>query len=278
MRQIVKAFLLPLSLLLSASLMPGTVTPSADQDKRPMVALKTTHGTIVLELFNETPLHRDNFLKLVKKGAYDSLLFHRVIKDFVIQGGDPDSKKAISGQALGDGDVGYTVPAEFNPNLYHRKGVLATARDQNKTRASSGIQVFIVQGKVQTDSLLEVAETRINKMLARHYAWNNPDIEPLFDSILTFEQRDDQAQLTRYRDSLEQLLEDYNDFERYAIPREHKEVYKTVGGTPHLDQNYTVFGRVVRGLDIVDHIASVETDERDRPTEDVRILSARIIN
>lgn len=202
------------------------------KDRKRDVALTTTKGMIVLRLYNETPLHRDNFLKLVKAHFYDSVLFHRVIQNFMIQAGDPQSRHAVAGEALGNGDPGYTVPAEFVPTLFHKKGVLAAARegdDVNPTKASSGSQFYIVQGKTFSDAGL--------------------------DSVETFR------------------------LKGRKIPPEQRAVYKTIGGTPHLDQNYTVFGEVVRGLDVVDSIAAVPTSRQppDRPVEDVRILKATLV-
>ena len=200
------------------------------KDRKKDVLLQTNYGDIVVRLSDSTPLHRDNFLKLVKTHYYDSVLFHRVIKNFMIQGGDPNSKHAKSGEPLGEGVHGYTIPAEFRSTLYHKKGVIAAARDNNPEKASSGSQFYIVQGKVFTDAGLDSVETyRLN---AR------------------------------------------------KIAADQREVYKTVGGTPHLDQGYTVFGEVIKGLDVVDKIASVATsngEDRDRPLEDVRIIKAKLI-
>lgn len=200
------------------------------KDRKRDVLLQTNYGDIVVRLSDSTPLHRDNFLKLVKTHYYDSVLFHRVIKNFMIQGGDPESKHAKPGEPLGNGGPDYRVPAEFRTTLFHKKGVIAAARDNNPEKASSGSQFYIVQGKVFTDEGLDSVETfRLNGR---------------------------------------------------KIPADHREVYKTVGGTPHLDQNYTVFGEVVKGLDVVDKIASVPTstgEDRDRPLEDVRIIKAKLI-
>ncbi len=194
------------------------------------VLLQTNYGDIVLRLYDSTPLHRDNFLKLVKTGYYDSVLFHRVIQNFMIQGGDPNSKHAKPGEPLGNGGPGYKIPAEFRATLFHKKGVIAAARDNNPEKASSGSQFYIVQGRIFTDAGLDSIETfRLNGR---------------------------------------------------KIPVEQREVYKTIGGTPHLDQNYTVFGEVVKGLDVVDKIAEVQTSkgqDRDRPLQDVRILKAKLI-
>ncbi|HEY1871808.1 MAG TPA: peptidylprolyl isomerase [Chitinophagaceae bacterium] len=200
------------------------------KDRKKDVLLETNYGNIVIRLSDSTPLHRDNFLKLVKTGYYDSVLFHRVIKNFMIQGGDPDSKHAKAGVPLGNGGPGYRIPAEFRTTLFHKKGVIAAARDNNPEKASSGSQFYIVQGKIFTDAGLDSVET---------YRLNGR-----------------------------------------KIPDAQREIYKTIGGTPHLDQNYTVFGEVVKGLDVVDKIAAVPTstgNDRDRPLEDVRIIKAKLI-
>jgi len=199
-----------------------------------MVEMKTTAGTIVLKLYNETPLHRDNFLKLVDSQFYDSLLFHRVIQDFMIQGGDMTSKNAPEGVLLGDGDLPYTVPSEFRveQGIYHRRGVLAAARegdDVNPEKASSATQFYIVWGRTFDDEGLEKVQTRIDEMAGG---------------------------VTKLTDTM-------------------KETYRTVGGTPHLDGSYTIFGEVVSGLEVVDSIQRVATDANDRPFNDVRILSVR---
>ena len=200
------------------------------KDRKKDVLLQTNYGDIVVRLSDSTPLHRDNFLKLVKTHYYDSVLFHRVIKNFMIQGGDPNSKHAKPGEPLGEGGPDYTIPAEFRATLFHKKGVIAAARDNNPEKASSGSQFYIVQGKIFTNAGLDSVETdRLNGR---------------------------------------------------KIPTEQREVYKTIGGAPHLDQNYTVFGQVVKGLDVVDKIAAVPTskgEDRDRPLEDVRIVKAKLI-
>jgi cyclophilin family peptidyl-prolyl cis-trans isomerase len=197
------------------------------------VELTTTKGVIILRLSDSTPLHRNNFLKLVKEHFYDSILFHRVIKNFMIQAGDPGSKTAVKEQKLGDGDLGYTIPAEFRQSLFHKKGVLAAARmgdDVNPSKASSATQFYIVQGKIFSDAGLDSVE--IFRLKGR------------------------------------------------KIPFYQREAYKKIGGAPHLDQNYTVFGEVVRGLPVVDSIANSATSGRqggDRPIENIRIIKARLI-
>lgn len=199
------------------------------KDRKKDVLMQTTMGDIIIRLSDSTPLHRDNFLKLVKIHYYDSLLFHRVIKNFMMQGGDPDSKRALASTRLGGGGPAYKVPAEFRSNLFHKKGVIAAARNDNPEKASSGSQFYIVQGKIWTDAGLDSTET--------------------------------------YR-------------LKRKIPLAHREVYKTIGGTPHLDQGYTVYGEVVKGIDVVDKICAVPTHQNpvpDRPIEDVRIINMKLI-
>lgn len=199
------------------------------------VRMHTTAGVIDLCLYDETPKHKENFLKLVKEQQYDSLLFHRVIKDFMIQGGDPDSKNAPAGALLGEGDLGYTVEAEFMPQVhFHRRGVLAAAResdDVNPAKASSASQFYIVWGKVYTEEQLEAYKEFYKRRTGREL----------------------------------------------VITPEQEAVYTTVGGTPHLDGEYTVFGEVIGGLDVVEKIQGVACDGNDRPLEDVRILKVEII-
>lgn len=203
------------------------------QKKEEVVVMETTEGTIVLKLYDQTPLHRDNFRSLVAEGAFDSLLFHRVIQDFMIQGGDPDSKYAEPGVLLGEGDRDYTVPAEFRleDGIFHRRGVLAGAREGdnvNPEQRSSAMQFYIVWGKIFDDAGLDKVQERLDRQTGG----------------------------------------------RVKLTPEMREVYKTVGGTPHLDGQYTVFGEVVSGLDVVDAIQRVPTDENDRPLTDVRIIKA----
>jgi peptidyl-prolyl cis-trans isomerase B (cyclophilin B) len=203
------------------------------KDRKRDVELMTTEGSIVLRLYDSTPLHRDNFLRLVKSHYYDSILFHRVISNFMIQSGDPNSKRAERGKPLGNGGPGYTIPAEFRQTLFHKKGALAAARqgdNVNPQKQSSSSQFYIVHGKTFTDFQLDSVErVRLNG---------------------------------------------------YKLPQTHRELYKTIGGTPQLDQNYTVFGEVVKGMDIVNKIASTTTStgaDRDRPLGDIRIIKARLV-
>lgn len=251
--------------------------PEADPNKRTSIEMVTEKGTIVVELYNETPKHRDNFVKLANEGAYDSLLFHRIIENFMVQSGDPDSKYAEAGAALGNGDRDYLVNAEMDTSLFHKKGVLAAARDGNPARGSSAMQFYITQGKVFNDSLLEKSEKRINGWLSEHYVKQMPEHAALGDSIFAAEQAEDWDAYEVWGDSIRTVAEQY-DFEAYVIPDHHREVYKTLGGTPHLDQSYTIFGEVISGLAVIDSIAAVETDSLDRPLADVRMLSIRVLD
>ena len=187
----------------------------------------TNYGTILIKLYDGTPLHRDNFIKLCNQHYYDSLLFHRVIHNFVIQAGDPYSKYAKDSVLLGDSDLNYVIPAEIMPDKYfHRRGALGMARDDNPQKASSACQFYIVQGKEADDSTFIKARKRTDG---------------------------------------------------YEIPEAHKKVYRKEGGIPHLDSRYTVFGEVIKGMDVVDKISVVLTDKNDRPRKEVRIIEARII-
>ncbi|MBS1635443.1 MAG: peptidylprolyl isomerase [Bacteroidetes bacterium] len=243
------------------------------------VVISTEFGEIKIKLFNETPLHRDNFLKLVKQGFYDSLLFHRVIEQFMIQGGDPYSKHAGPNVMLGDSDLHYTIPAEFNPKLFHRKGMLCAAResdDKNPTKASSACQFYIVQGRVFNDQELKAQEYRQNKaLLAKITAdiiLNDPAAKALQDRIHAYESagnKDSMAVETKRLDAMVKTV--YEKTEHYTFTPEQVQAYKTVGGTPHLDRNYTVFGQVIEGLDVLDKIAAVATNRQNRPLRDIRM-------
>ena len=203
------------------------------RDRKKDVLIITTMGEMRVRLSDSTPLHRDNFLRLVKQHYYDSVLFHRVINHFMIQAGDPNSKQAAAGKPLGEGGPGYTIPAEFRATIFHKKGVIAAAREGdavNPEKASSGSQFYIVQGRVFTDAGLDSVET--------------------------------------YR------------LKGRKLPEDHRAVYKTLGGTPHLDQGYTIFGELVSGIEVLDRIAATPTSkgaDRDRPLEDVRILKMKLV-
>ena len=246
-----------------------------ENEKRTLVKLETTMGNITVALYNETPKHRDNFIKLVKEGVYDSTLFHRVIKQFMIQAGDPDSKNASDTAMLGSGDVGYTIPAEFNPKFFHKKGVLAAARqgdDVNPEKASSGCQFYIVTGRKFTEPQLLGMENKINEQRE----------EALFDSLARQEiykmrKAGDNAGLLELQDTLEAQARELADKEeKFRFTPEQIKAYSTIGGAPHLDGSYTVFGEVTEGMEVVDNIEIAKTNRAARPIENIRILKASI--
>ena len=249
-----------------------------ENEKRTLVKLETTMGNITVALYNETPKHRDNFIKLVKEGVYDSTLFHRVIKQFMIQAGDPDTKNASDTAMLGSGDVGYTIPAEFNPKFFHKKGVLAAARqgdDVNPEKASSGCQFYIVTGRKFTEPQLLGMENKINE---QHE-------EALFDSLARQHMKEiykmrkagDNAGLLELQDTLEAQARELADKEeKFRFTPEQIKAYSTIGGAPHLDGSYTVFGEVTEGMEVVDNIEIAKTNRADRPIENIRILKASI--
>jgi peptidyl-prolyl cis-trans isomerase B (cyclophilin B) len=186
--------------------------------------IKTTEGNIKVMLYDSTPKHRDNFIKLCNEKFYNSVLFHRVIKGFVAQGGDPISKNCADTFTLGDGDLGYTIPAEFITSYYHKRGAFAQARDDRPDMASSACQFYIVQGKIANDSIM-------NKAFSRN---------------------------------------------KYTQPADHEKLYRTIGGIPHLDMRYTVYGEVISGMEVVDKICAVATNKKDRPLKNIRIKTIKI--
>ncbi|MES2835884.1 MAG: peptidylprolyl isomerase [Bacteroidota bacterium] len=243
-------------------------------EKQKLVEITTEYGKIKLALYNETPGHRDNFLKLVNQKFYDSLLFHRIIKDFMIQGGDPTSKKASSDQPLGNGGLEYTIPAEFNPKFIHKKGALAAARtgdDINPLKASSSCQFYIVQGRGVNANDLNYMEQRINQQKKQeifNVIINKPENKDLRVRFITNQRNQDtMAVLTKIIDPLIQVEVDKVGAFKYTD--EQKEAYTKLGGTPHLDMGYTIFGEVIEGLDVIDKIAAVEKNPQDRPKKDV---------
>lgn len=243
-------------------------------EKEIMVLITTDYGSMKVKLYNETPQHRDNFIKLAQKGFYDGLLFHRVIKGFMIQGGDPESKNAPASKQLGAGDVGYTIPAEFvYPKYYHKKGALAAARqgDQvNPEKRSSGCQFYIVQGDKLDDSKLNQMENMsINKEKeARFYQIVNQRN----DEVKKLRIAKDQEGLQKLQtEILAQLEKEFAGKTGAKMPEEMRKDYKTIGGTPFLDNEYTVFGEVVEGLEVIDAIAAVKTAPGDRPLQDVKM-------
>lgn len=212
------------SLICTSLLAQNDTKPTVSDSVEHQVLISTDLGDMIVKLYNCTPGHRDNFLKLVNQGFYDSLLFHRIIRSFMIQGGDPESKNAQPGMMLGNGDVGYTIPAEFVDTLFHKKGALCAARTDNPTKASSGCQFYIVQGQVFSN---------------------------------------EQAQMLELQRGIK-------------LSPQQKEIYTTIGGSPWLDKEYTVYGEVISGLDVIDKIATVQTGPNDRPAVDVHMTMKQI--
>lgn len=242
--------------------------------------IKTTEGDIVIRLYDETPRHRDNFLKLAKNGYFNGTLFHRVIKDFMIQGGDPDSKNAPKGKILGTGGPDYTIPAEFvYPRYFHKRGALSAARtgdEVNPDRESSGSQFYIVWGKNYKPAKLKQMERQM-AMQQEQEVFNLLAKEHR-EEIMEFRRNRDQAGLQTLQ---EQLIEETKKICRQkgkpTFTTEQTEAYTTVGGTPFLDNQYTVFGEVEEGINVVERIQNRKTDRNDRPTEDVKMEAIAIL-
>ncbi len=256
----------------------------SQKNNETMVLIETTKGNIKIKLYNETPKHRDNFIKLVKEKYYDGILFHRVIKNFMIQTGDPNSKNAPAGKMLGNGGPGYTIPAEFNPALIHKKGALAAARtgdNINPAKASSGSQFYIVQGKKATDDELNKIEANINNSQEVDKIKNfilRPENRKIKDEVMKYQNEHNTAKLDSIQRKITEIVEqNLKNTPPFKYSQQERNIYKTIGGTPFLDMNYTVFGEVIEGLDIVDKIAGVKTSQGDRPEEDVKIISMKII-
>lgn len=242
-----------------------------------VVTFKTSYGDMVAILYDETPKHKANFVKLAKEHYFDSLLFHRVIAGFMIQGGDPNSKKAKPGEPLGMGGPGYTVDAEFNPKFFHEKGALSAARlgdGQNPTKASSGSQFYIVQGTIIPESNME--ELKYDQMklnMAFRQFMQNPASKPVIDSLnQVYMTGDMEAYKKKLFALVPRIEKETNTKIMRDVSAEKIKAYTTNGGAPHLDGEYTVFGKVIKGLEVIDKIAAVQKDGGDRPIEDVRMF------
>jgi peptidylprolyl isomerase len=264
-----RTLVLNILLLLAACNAPG------GNNENTIISIKTTLGDIKIKLYDGTPLHRDNFIKLINSGFYDGISFHRIIKDFMIQAGDPLTKSGPSSN-LPDSMKTYTIPAEFNNQYFHKKGALAAARqgnDVNPEMRSSGTQFYIVQGVKYSDDELNLAEQRINSNLKQtlfnKLVKETADSVRLSGKILSDGEIQEIASVKMF-----QYLTNNKD---YRISEEERKVYKESGGTPRLDGTYTVFGEVIEGLDIVDKIAAVQTDSMDKPVTDIKIIKIKIL-
>lgn len=261
----------------------ATDTPSAMTEEtntsQTRIEMKTSLGDLILVLYNDTPAHRDNFIKLVGEGYYDGVLFHRVIRDFMAQTGDPTSRDAQPGQILGEGDPGYTIPAEFRyPTRFHKRGAIAAARtadELNPQKESSGSQFYIVTGKVYTDQQLSARERQANRELEQQIVRDLNAANR--DTIMAMRRAHDFNGLRALQDEIILKAEAQAKEHPFAFPAEVRAAYTTAGGIPHLDGEYTVFGEVIEGMDVIDRLSEMETDRFDRPVEDVRILEMKVI-
>jgi cyclophilin family peptidyl-prolyl cis-trans isomerase len=241
--------------------------------------IETSLGTMLVTLYEETPLHRDNFIKLAQEGFYDDLLFHRVIKNFMVQTGDPESKNADRHKHLGAGGPGYTIPAEIVfPQLFHKRGALAAARQSdevNPEKTSSGSQFYIVQGQPMSDEELDQFEN--SSRYAKEKEIFQQIANTMRDQIVVLQKANDTDGLNALRDSIyEETQKKVNEMDPFHFTPEQREAYKTFGGTSFLDGNYTVFGEVIEGLDVIDKISEVKTDSHDRPQDDIKIIRVTI--
>ncbi len=244
------------------------------QEKDFVVTIKTQYGDMVAILYDETPKHKQNFIKLAKEHYFDSLLFHRVIEGFMIQGGDPDSKKAGKEQMLGRGGPGYTVDAEINSKYFHEKGALSAARlgnEQNPTKASSGSQFYIVHGSKVTEEDIKTDPAKFNQAMQQFF--QNPANQPAYDTIAKLYQNGDMKGVQDFIAKLKPRVEKQTGIktEKEVSPEKLK-AYTTLGGAPQLDGEYTVFGKIIKGLDVIDKIATQPKGQFDRPAEDVRMI------
>ena len=244
--------------------------------KDTFVLIETDYGNITIKLYDETPKHRDNFIKLAKSGFYDNLLFHRVIKDFMIQGGDPESKNAPKNKQLGGNGPGYTIPAEISEKYFHKKGVIAAARqpdEVNPQKKSSGSQFYLVQGKKFTDEELNRIETGINKQKRnkriKNVIYADINLMKLVDSLQSYEKFSKLDSV--YTVIGKKVDKAYKNETKFKISKEHRKIYKTIGGVPFLDGDYTVFGEITDGLEIIDKIAVLKTNKNNRPLQDIKI-------
>jgi cyclophilin family peptidyl-prolyl cis-trans isomerase len=251
-----------------------------------LVVISTSYGVIKIKLYEDTPIHKKNFIKLAQNGFYDSLLFHRIISGFMIQGGDPESKRANAAQNLGNGDIGYTLPAEILPNHMHKKGALAAARqgdDVNPDKLSSGCQFYIVQGKKFSELDMVTVESRMISQLKQSITWKylgKAENNLLRERYIAFQQARNNDSLNAINKQIQPIIEaELKNQKAHKFSAEEKLIYATQGGSPHLDGNYTVFGEVIEGIDIIDKIAAVEVSGNSRPKVDIRMkVSLQIVN
>ena len=261
------------------------IVSCTSKPKDTLVTISTSYGDIVVKLYDSTAKHKQNFINLVEAGYLDGTLFHRVIEKFMIQGGDPTSRNAKPGILLGDGDTNYTIPFEYVPSYLHKRGAFAAARendDENPLKASSASQFYIVQGKVFTNDELDAVELKVERRTKQYIMMDLLKKEGKEDELKAFRQMVDQRDTANIRITIEKYRNaveaQYLRTKPWEITEEQRRIYTTVGGTPHLDGAYTVFGEVISGMEIVDKIAAVKTDTNDRPVEDIRMTVKLIKN
>lgn len=265
-------FIKSLLLLAIASISSCSFSQNKPISEGPVVLIKTRFGDMKVVLYNETPLHRDNFMKLTKEGVFDSLLFHRVIKGFMVQGGDPQSKRATKDQMLGDGDLNYTVPAEIRPGIIHKKGVIAAARngdEENPERRSSATQFYLAQGKVYKLDDIPSIELNLNSR-ATESLFLKLKSEKI-DTLMLFQMARNKEGYDKLLEKLKQKATSQIDKNPVRLTKQQIETYTTLGGIPHLDGSYTVFGEVIEGIAVIDSIAAQPTGANDRPLENLRM-------
>lgn len=259
-----------LTLFLLAAISCGTTGKKADET---VVSIKTEFGEIKVKLYNDAPQHKNNFIKLVNEGFYNDLIFHRVIKNFMIQGGDPISKNAESNIMLGGGGPGYTIPAEINPKYYHKRGALAAARlggPKNPLKDSSGSQFYIVQGEVYRPGQLDTLVMGINNQRKENML--REKVEAATDKLNEFRQKNDREGFNIFIAELREKVDSIYDADfKFDLTAEQREIYSTIGGYPSLDGEYTVFGEVIEGIEVVDKIAAVAVNNMNRPVQDVKM-------
>ena len=250
----------------------------ASKPKETLVSITTPYGEIIVKLYDSTVRHKENFIKLADAGYFNGTLFHRVIQNFMIQGGDPTSKNAAPGVLLGDGDTNYTVPFEYVPSYLHKRGAFAAAResdDVNPLKASSASQFYIVKGKVFTNQELDAVELKVERRTKQYIMMDLLKKEGKEDELKAFRQMADKRDtasirliINKYRNAVDAQ---YMRTKPFKLTDKQRRIYTTIGGTPHLDGAYTVFGEVVSGMEIVDQISAAQTDTNDRPVQDIRL-------
>ncbi len=256
---------------------------SSQEKKNRKVLIKTTMGDITVLLYDETAGHRDNFIKLVEENFYDSLLFHRVINKFMAQAGDPESKNAEAGKMLGSGGPGYQIPAEIKDKFFHHKGALAAARSGNNVnpeKKSSGSQFYIVQGQKYEEKQLKQMEFQINQQrlqnLYREYMMKAENKKLMLKMDSLYKSGNNEA-VNKLGISILEKVKNSPEYKPFQFSEEKKKAYTTLGGAPHLDGEYTVFGKVIKGLDILDKICAQKVNNQNRPETDIIILDMKII-